>query len=150
MTRARGIRSPIRPGVIIRDALLPGGAMAITDMHRLYRDQVQQHNQTVPRTAWRRPMSYHSFLRYVYVLKRLGLIQWAGEEPMELFPGPTNPLLSIRIGRQNPRVVTSTRVLYEITQEGIADTDSWLNPYRSFSEAVRLAREVTEVLTRKE
>jgi hypothetical protein len=95
-------------------------------------------------------MNYHSFLRYIYVLKRLGLIQWAGEEPMELFPGPTNPLLSIRIGRQKPRVVTSTRVLYEITPDGAADIASWENPYRQFSEAVALAREVTEVLTRTE
>ena len=153
MPGIRGARAPIRPGVLVKDLLAANGATAIVDLHREYRERVKAANANL-RVAGNAPqsgMSYNSFLKVMYVLRRLGLIEWAGEEPMELYPGLVNPMLSIRVSTaRRPRVVMSTKVLYQLTAQGQAEVTAWENPYKAFQEMIVATREVVEVLTRNE
>lgn len=137
----RGRLSPIRPGEIIKETLLTRGPQSINDLHFAYKQRVQELNIDQPGgSSKRRPMVYHSFLNYIYVLKRLRLVEPIREEPMLLFPGLVNPLLSIRVvqhqGQIENRVITSTRVIYDLTQHGRDVDDEWLDPFRRFKENV--------------
>lgn len=153
-TQARGAKSPIKPGVIIKDALINNGPMSITALHGEYRDYVKAYNLergVKPGGPRRSAGNYTSTQKLVYKLKRLGLIEWAGTEPMEFFPGMVNPLLSIRIvGRttKQQQVVMSERILYQITDAGRAEIDAWESPSKAFMDAINAAKGVLGVFDR--
>src|SRR3990167_3873873 len=150
ITRARGGKSPIRPGMIFKEALLRNGPMSITALHGEYRDRVKAYNAQAgalhdsPRPA----ASYNSTEKICYKLKRLGLIVYAGTEPMEFFSGPVNKLLTIRISTAsgNPRVIMSERILYEITDAGKAEIEAWESPSKAFMDRIKTAGDVMVAL----
>lgn len=150
ITRARGGKSPIRPGLIFKEALLRNGPMSITALHGEYREQVKAYNaQAGALHASPRPAgSYNSTEKVCYKLKRLGLIVYAGTEPMEFFPGPVNKMLSIRVSTASgsPRVIMSERILYEITDAGKADIEAWESPSTVFMERIHTAGNVMVAL----
>lgn len=140
MSNARGLRSPIRPGLIIREALEALGEAAIADLHATYRDRVREHNDMFPERP-RSPMTYENFLKYFYFIRRLGLVEFVREEPMQIVPetpAGENPLLSIRLdggqalqgGRQGT-IQTSTRRIYRLSPTGIEEELAWHNPQGS-------------------
>jgi hypothetical protein len=112
---------PIRPGLIIKEALARG-PMGISEIHRLYREKVNEANMLRSKADKIRAATYWSFVRQCQFARALGLIVQDHEAPLEYPPGG-KPLLSIR-GR---KVVPATRVIYRLTAAGESEDGAWLN-----------------------
>lgn len=112
---------PIRPGLIIKEALQQR-AMGISEMHRVYKEQVKELNGLRSKADRIRAATYWSFARQCQFARELGLIEADHEAPLEYPPGG-KPLLSIR-GR---KVVPATRVIYRLTAAGESEDAAWLN-----------------------
>jgi len=114
---------PVRPGLIIKQAL-EQGPHGISEMHRIYKDEVASINALRGKATRIRSATYWSFSRQCQFARALGLIEVDREEPFRPFPGrEDNPLLSIRDGE----VVTSTRMIYRLTPAGRAEETAWYN-----------------------
>lgn len=112
---------PIRPGLIIKEAL-ERGPLGISEIHRLYKDEVKKANALRSKQDAIRSATYWSFARQCQFARALGLIEKDHEAPLE-YPPDSQVLLSIRDGQ----VVPSTRVVYRLTSEGRAEEQAWLN-----------------------
>jgi len=112
---------PIRPGLIIKEAL-GRQPMGISEMHRVYRERVNELNSLRSKADRIRAATYWSFTRQCQFARALGLIEMDHEAPLEYPPGG-KPLLSIR-GR---KVVPATRVIYRLTAAGESEDAAWLN-----------------------
>jgi hypothetical protein len=112
---------PIRPGLIIKEAL-QRRPMGISEMHRLYKEKVNEINALRSKADRVRSATYWSFARQCQFARALGLIEQDHEAPLEYPPGG-KPLLSIR-GR---KVVPATRVIYRLTAAGESEDGAWLN-----------------------
>jgi hypothetical protein len=112
---------PIRPGLIIKEAL-GRQPMGISEMHRVYRERVNELNSLRSKADRIRAATYWSFARQCQFARALGLIEADHEAPLEYPPGG-KPLLSIR-GR---KVVPATRVVYRLTAAGESEDAAWLN-----------------------
>lgn len=112
---------PIRPGLIIKEAL-GRRPMGVSELHRVYKEQVSQVNALRSKADRIHPATYWSFARQCQFARALGLIEQDHEAPLEFPPGG-KPLLSIR-GR---KVVEATRVIYRLTAAGQSEDSTWLN-----------------------
>ena len=112
---------PIRPGLIIREAL-ESRPMGISEIHRLYRERENEINALRSRADKIHGATYWSFARHCQFARALGLIEKDHEAPLE-YPPDGEALLSIR----DRKVVPATRVIYRLTGSGSAEEDAWLN-----------------------
>jgi len=112
---------PIRPGLIIQKALQQQ-PMGVSEMHRLYKDRVNELNGLRGRADRIRPATYWSFARQCQFARALGLIEKDHEAPLQ-YPPDGEVLLSIR----DKKVVPATRVIYRLTSAGMAEDSAWLN-----------------------
>jgi hypothetical protein len=112
---------PIRPGLIIKEAL-QHRPMGISEIHRLYKERVNEINALRSKADKIRAATYWSFARQCQFARALGLIEKDHEAPLEYPPGG-EVLLSIR-GR---KVVPATRVIYRLTGAGESEESAWLN-----------------------
>jgi hypothetical protein len=112
---------PIRPGLIIREAL-GIRPMGVSEMHRLYKERANELNALRSKADRIHPATYWSFARQCQFAKKLGLIEVDHEAPLE-FPPDGEVLQTIRDGK----VVPSTRVIYRLTGAGTAEEEAWLN-----------------------
>jgi hypothetical protein len=112
---------PIRPGLIIKEAL-EDRPMGISEIHRVYRDKVNELNALRSRADKIHGATYWSFARQCQFARRLGLIEVDHEAPLE-YPPDSQVLLSIR----GDKVVPATRVIYRLTAAGMSEEDAWLN-----------------------
>ena len=112
---------PIRPGLIIREAL-ERGPLGISEIHRVYKERVRDINALRSRADRIRSATYWSFARQCQFARALGLIEKDREEPLE-YPPDGDVLLAIRDGK----VTASTRVIYRLTAAGLAEQTAWYN-----------------------
>ena len=112
---------PIRPGLIIREAL-ERGPLGISEIHRVYKERVRDINALRSRADRIRSATYWSFARQCQFARALGLIEKDREEPLE-YPPDGEVLLAIRDGK----VTASTRVIYRLTAAGLAEQAAWYN-----------------------
>jgi hypothetical protein len=112
---------PIRPGLIIKEAL-GRQPMGISEMHRLYKERVNEINALRSKVDRIRAATYWSFARQCQFARALGLIEKDHEAPLE-YPPDGEVLLSIR----GNKVVPATRVIYRLTGSGQSEHDAWLN-----------------------
>jgi len=112
---------PIRPGLIIKQAL-ESRPMGISEMHRVYKERVNELNALRSKADRIRSATYWSFARQCQFARALGLIEKDHEAPLQ-YPPDGEVLLTIR----NGEVVPSTRVIYRLTGVGSAEEDAWLN-----------------------
>jgi hypothetical protein len=113
---------PIRPGLIIKDAL-GRQPMSVSEMHKVYRDKVDEVNSLRSKADRIRKASYWSFARQCQFARALGLIERDHEEPIKKDPEAHKDLVAIRHGRVTP----STRVIYRLTGLGAGQEDAWYN-----------------------
>jgi len=71
LTKKRGGFKKIRLGLFIRDYLMQKGEAYPYEIFRAYREEQKKH-------GWKKS-SYHSFWRYFYILRELGLIRRSGK-----------------------------------------------------------------------
>lgn len=112
---------PIRPGLIIKECLQQR-PMGISEMHRVYKDEVDALNALRSKGAKVHASTYWSFARHCQFARDLGLIEKDHEAPLE-YPPDGEVLLSIR----NGQVVPSTRVIYRLTSAGRSEEEAWYN-----------------------
>lgn len=112
---------PVRPGLIIKDALLQR-PMGISEMHRIYKAQIADINALRSRADRLRGATYWSFARQCQFARALGLIEKESEAPLE-YPPDGDALLAIRDGK----VVPATRVIYRLTPAGREEETAWYN-----------------------
>lgn len=111
---------PIRTGLIIKEAL-EGGAMGISELHRIYKGKVTEVNGLRSRADRVHGATYWSFARQCQFARALGLIEMDHEAPLKDPHGDV--LMAIRDGK----VVPSTRVIYRLTPEGLSEEIAWYN-----------------------
>ena len=112
-TRPRGgAARPIRTGKFIRNWLLKYGEGAINEMHGSLKSEIGKHNMLRPRGEWLRAPTYESFLKYFGHLRRVRLVEFVRDEPLE-YGHPK--MISIR---PPDLVVTSTRRIYRLSAFG--------------------------------
>ena len=96
--------------------------MGISEIHRVYRERVNELNALRSKADKIHGATYWSFARQCQFARALGLIEKDHEAPLD-YPPDGEVLLSIREGE----VVPSTRVIYRLTGAGSAEDDAWLN-----------------------
>ena len=119
-----GAAKPIRTGRFIREWLLRFGEGAINEIHQSLKSAIGLENLRRPKAAWLRAPTYESFLKYFGNCRRIGLVEFVRDEPLE-YGHPK--MVSIRPPDQ---VVTSTRRIYRLSAFG-ADPASdilWEDP----------------------
>jgi hypothetical protein len=119
-----GAAKAIRTGSVIREYLLRFGEGGIGEMHQYLKSQIGIYNMLRPRREWLRAPTYESFNKYFGALRRIFLVEFVRDEPME-YGHPK--MVSIRPPDQ---VVMSTRRIYRLTAFG-ADPASdilWEDP----------------------
>ena len=112
---------PVRPGLIIKEAL-GRRPMGISEIHRVYKEKVNEINSLRSKADRIHPATYWSFARQCQFARALGLIEKDHEAPLE-FPPDGEVLLSIR----DNQVVPATRVIYRLTAAGESEDGAWLN-----------------------
>ena len=112
---------PIRPGLIIKEAL-GRRPMGISEMHRVYKERVNELNALRSKADRIRAATYWSFARQCQFARALGLIEKDHEAPLE-YPPAGEALLSIR----DNKVVPATRVIYRLTGAGESEESAWRN-----------------------
>lgn len=112
---------PIRPGLIIKEAL-EHGPLGISEIHRVYKERVREINALRSRAARINSATYWSFARQCQFARALGLIEKDSEAPLQ-FPPDGDVLLAIRDGKVTP----STRIIYRLTAAGMAEQTAWYN-----------------------
>lgn len=119
-----GAARVIRTGRVIREYLLSFGEGGIGEIHQHLKSQIGTYNMRRPRREWLRAPTYESFNKYFGALRRIGLVEFVRDEPME-YGHPK--MVSIRPPDQ---VVMSTRRIYQLSAFG-ADPASdilWEDP----------------------
>ena len=111
---------PIRPGLIIK-AALQNKNLGISQMHHIYKEEVQRANGLRSKQDHIHPATYWSFARQCQFARALGLIEKAQERPVKYPHG--DKLLTIR----GKNIVPATRVIYRLTKAGRAEEEAWLN-----------------------
>lgn len=112
---------PIRPGLIIREAL-QRGPLGVSEVHRIYKEKVRELNELRSRANRIRAATYWSFARQCQFARALGLIEKHAEAPLE-YPPDGDVLLAIREGK----VVPATRIIYRLTPAGLSEETAWYN-----------------------
>lgn len=107
-----GAAKPIRTGLFIRDWLRRVGEGAVIEIHQALKSEIGIYNLRRPRREWLRSPTYESFVKYFGHCRRLGLVEFVRDEPLE-YGHPQ--MLSLRPPDQ---VVTSTRRVYRLTPVG--------------------------------
>jgi len=125
--RPPGPTRPIRPGIIVREALAANGPLSIAELHRIYKGRVADHNRDQPRDKRRKAMPYPHFYRYAWQMRHVGLIQNVGEKPIS--DHVKAPLLHFSDG-VNPQSESAFQVLVDITSLGLGQPELFLTPFK--------------------
>lgn len=117
--------SLIRPGRFIRAWLERVGEASISEMHQKLTSEIGKINALRPKAQRLRAPTYESFHKYFDRLRRLGLVEWVRDKPMEAEWG--GQLLSIRVGprpdseaRPSAVIEGGTRRVYRLSAAGKA------------------------------
>lgn len=109
--------SPFRTGWKIQQYLREHGELGIAEMHRMLKAEIREANLELAQKGQKkkyRPPHYQSFLVYVHALERAGLVEFAGEEDLELDRRTANLFLRGKAGEAAP----PKRRLYKLTNAG--------------------------------
>jgi hypothetical protein len=121
---------PIRPGLIIKKAL-ERRPLGISELHREYKEQLEELNGLRSKQQRIHGCTYWSFARMCQFARALGLIEVDHEAPIEELHAEV--LKTIR----GNKVVPATRVIYRLTSAGRAEEEAWYNLSGSFSGAIK-------------
>ncbi len=109
-----GAAKPIRTGLFIRRWLVKVGEDTVIGTHQALKSEIGKYNLLRPRAKWLGAPTYESFVKYFGHLRRLHLVEFVRDEPLE-YGHPK--MVSIRPPDQ---VVPSTRRVYRLSAFGAA------------------------------
>lgn len=149
-------RSPIRPGLVIKDILM-GRIPVITwdetgrvekfvdeacivDMHYTYKELMRREAQLHEMRRTSRVMTYSSFCHLFKFARYLGLVEFTHYEPM-IFPPPQGHLY--QIGKHDGvHVRISQRKFFKLTELGIQDERAWTDLCNAYKQGWTLPQKV--------
>lgn len=120
-----------RPGIYIKDYLNQHGSASVAEIHQSYKEAIDLANLKADK-GWRRP-TYASFYVYCRHLMVLGMIEKVGEETTWGIENPERMGFIERDTRTKELRIHkgATKVLYRMTDKGMADDASWQDPIRA-------------------
>jgi len=112
---------------------------AVTDLHSTYKEHIKRLNLTRPKNKQIRGMTYFSFCTWFRFARYLGMVEKVGEEPANM-PADMSRIVKTPSGRISSR--KTSRILYALTNVGIADEKSWLDLTKSWKEGWKVPQKI--------
>ncbi len=123
--RRGGFRRPIQLSLFIRDAMSNGRQTHAFEIYKEYKEAVRAIPPRKKGCAKRRCISYHGFLDYMFILRKLGLIEYVKTPGGRI----VHEVATTKGGDEEAAYLAKTNIIQIVS--GQESNPAWQNPWQA-------------------